>query len=111
MSAQIVSGAIAAANAASSAHGMPPVGGILVCGGVVAGLVVRSKLRRASLRRSYVRAMSRPSAGKQIRAFEKHGVLRKAHAAGRAKWAVRKAVAAAIALGALVLWVHGQAGH
>lgn len=85
--------------------------GVLACGVVVAGLTVRAKFQRRRLHRSYTRAMSRGSARRQIRAFEKERVLRKAHAASRAKWAVRKAVAIAVAIGALALWVHMQAGR
>lgn len=111
MTIQIASGAMAVAGATSSVHGFPVANGVLVCGAVVAGLTVRAKFQRRRLNRSYARATSSGSARRQIRAFEKQQVLRKAHAASRAKWAVRKAVAIAVAIGALALWVHMQAGR
>lgn len=110
MSVQIAHGVMAVANTASSSHGIP-VHGVLVCGVLVASLAVRARIQRGRLRRSYMRAMSRSSARGRIRAFEKQGVLSKAHAAGRAKWAVRKAVIACLALGALVLWMQMKAGR
>lgn len=111
MTIEIAAGAMAAAGAHSSVHGFPVASGALVCGVVVAGLTVRAKFQRRRLHRSYTRAMSSGSARRQIRAFEKGQVLRKAHAASRAKWAVRKAVVIAVAIGALAVWVHMQAGR
>lgn len=86
------------------------VGELVVCAVAVIllALSARAKYHRRQLNRAYSRAMSCPSPRKQLQSLDKLGVMRKASAAKRAKWTLRKAVAVVVLIAVIRVWLEGR---
>jgi hypothetical protein len=71
---------------------------------VLLALRMKLRMRRRRVSRAYARSMRHSSQGEQIKSLGKSRVLAKAAAAGRSKWAFRKAAVVAVLLFGLRVW-------